>query len=421
MSALDTILPASWRGQVFGVHEITNKFGRRTAIHEYPYRDSVWVEDLGSGKKSFGFNGFICGAFAEIQHAALALAVDKAGPGTLTHPSLGIFTGVVVAFSSHKSKHFVNGYDLEFEFVESVEPTYPNAKANTIAGVNLGALNIFSLAGTMAGTALAVVGIGLGLVTAAPGIVSALMSLPGSLASDAGALANSVTNIGAGYGPYASQSGTAVTADQAYAAQASVVAAVAASSTAAAAGDPTAIIAAVSAVPGTVAAAVSNPADQIRLLLPLTAATAMMNTAADAIGQAQTTVAAVLSALFRRSALAALAQAEAAYTPTSYDDAMATLASIVAALDAEITYAGDGGEDDMVTALIALRASVQADLNARGASLAPLRVISLPAPMPALALAQQLYQDGSRSDELIREADTWHPAFVSGAITVLAE
>lgn len=418
--ALGTLLPASWRGNVFGVYEIRNRFGRRTALHEYLYKDSVWVEDLGSGLKRFSFTGFLAGPLAAVQHAALALAMNTPGTGTLIHPGLGTFTGVVVDFETRQSRSFVNGFDLSFTFVESADPEFPASEADTIGGVNLASANVFSAAGTSFGSALGVAGMALGIVTAAPAVIGNLVALPLALAADAGAIANSVTSIGDVFGPYATQSGTAVTLDEAAAARAAVVAAAAAATAAGESGDPAAIQSTVAALPGAVAAAATDPIDQVRLLLPLSAAQSTLITAADAIGQAQASVGAAIAALFRRAALAALGTAEAAALPASYDDAMALLTQITAAIDAEITIAGDLGDDAVLAPLRDLRAAVVADLTARGASLAPLRNVTSWASVPALAWAQRLYRDGTRSDELIRRVQPWHPAFMPLSMTVLA-
>jgi prophage DNA circulation protein len=37
--------PASYRGIPFGVFGGQARFGRRNALHEYPFRDVPWVED----------------------------------------------------------------------------------------------------------------------------------------------------------------------------------------------------------------------------------------------------------------------------------------------------------------------------------------------------------------------------------------
>ena len=45
--------PASFRGVPFVVQEGTSHFGRRNQIHEYPFRDTPWVEDLGQQARAF--------------------------------------------------------------------------------------------------------------------------------------------------------------------------------------------------------------------------------------------------------------------------------------------------------------------------------------------------------------------------------
>jgi len=79
------------------------------------------------------------------------------------------------------------------------------------------------------------------------------------------------------------------------------------------------------------------------------------------------------------------------------------LVDVTAAIDAAAVTAG-GGLDDLFAALRALRIAVVEDLRVRGASLAHVRTFSLPAPLPALSLAQRLYRDAARADELVGEA-----------------
>jgi prophage DNA circulation protein len=116
--------------------------------------------------------------------------------------------------------------------------------------------------------------------------------------------------------------------------------------------------------------------------------------------------------LFRRAAVVAAARAGATYEPQSSDDAANVRSQVLGLLDAEITTAGNQGDDDVYTALRALRASVVKDLNARGAALPTLTTVQTHAPMPALALAQRLYRDPTRGDELVARAGAVHPAFM---------
>lgn len=41
------IHPASFRGVPFAIIDADGNFGRRQAVHEYPYRDTVWTEIWG--------------------------------------------------------------------------------------------------------------------------------------------------------------------------------------------------------------------------------------------------------------------------------------------------------------------------------------------------------------------------------------
>lgn len=89
-----------------------------------------------------------------------------------------------------------------------------------------------------------------------------------------------------------------------------------------------------------------------------------------------------MAAACRRVALVSLARASASYQPSSYDDAAALRVSVGAALDTEITEAGDAGEDASYLALKALRSAVVRYLTVRGASLPSVVTVVLGAPMP---------------------------------------
>ena len=122
----------------------------------------------------------------------------------------------------------------------------------------------------------------------------------------------------------------------------------------------------------------------------------------------------------RRRLLIEMARQSALYTPTSHDDAAARLEQVAGALDAEILIAADAGEDDAVSALTTLRTAVVEDLTARGASLTPIRSFTVGSPLPADVLAQRLYRDPSRADELVAETGAVHPLFLPTTFSALA-
>lgn len=155
-----------------------------------------------------------------------------------------------------------------------------------------------------------------------------------------------------------------------------------------------------------------DPADAIRMLSSLAAFTPSDPTGSAAIGAAMATMQGGVGDLFRRAAVVALARASSAYQPVSADDAAKVRATVCDALDREIAVAGDQGEDQTFNALRKLRATVAFDLNSRGAGLPDTAAVQLLAPIPAPALAQKLYRDVSRSDELVSVSDCVHPAFM---------
>jgi prophage DNA circulation protein len=170
-----------------------------------------------------------------------------------------------------------------------------------------------------------------------------------------------------------------------------------------------------------VAASAADPADAIRLLLPLAG---WMPTPLPGEGplavQARSVQDAIASSL-RCAACAALAVATQAYQPVSYQDALATRDAVCDALDAEATRAADAGLDATYEALRGLRTAVALDLAVRGASLAWLVEVTTTAPMPSLAEAWTLYQDTTREPQLVGSADPPHPLFLPTSFPTLSE
>jgi prophage DNA circulation protein len=155
-----------------------------------------------------------------------------------------------------------------------------------------------------------------------------------------------------------------------------------------------------------------DPADAVRLLLPL--CTFQPSPAfgsgplAHVIMQWQNALASTL----RISALAAIARSAAQYQPISYEDAQSLRTILCDAIDAEATFAADNGDDANYQALRDLRTAVALDLAIRGANLPTLVEVVTPASMPSLAEAWTLYQDTSREPALVASADAPHPLFL---------
>jgi prophage DNA circulation protein len=160
------------------------------------------------------------------------------------------------------------------------------------------------------------------------------------------------------------------------------------------------------------AASANDPADAIRLLLPLAGWLPPDIPGAGPLAVNARAAADAIASNLRCAACAALATATLDYGPISYQDAQAVRVAVCGALDAEATRAGDAGRDATYQALRDLRAAVALDLAVRGANLAWLVEIDTPASIPSLAEAWTLYADTPREPGLVASADPPHPLFM---------
>jgi prophage DNA circulation protein len=122
------------------------KAGRRTVLHEYPYRDTVWVEDIGRLPRRFNFQAFLVGDDVYQQRAAMLKACEQAGAGTLVHPTLGSVQCVLVDFTTTDRRERGRVVEIAFQFVAAADVVAPQASVATGDAVNAaaGALNAAS-------------------------------------------------------------------------------------------------------------------------------------------------------------------------------------------------------------------------------------------------------------------------------------
>ncbi|MTK12708.1 MAG: multidrug DMT transporter [Clostridiaceae bacterium] len=444
MSWFDDLQQASFRGVPFGVLSADIQAGRRLAPHEYPYRDAPWIEDLGRAMRRIHLVGFLLegdaiygGGDVIAQRDQMLAALETAGPATLVHPTLGRL--VVNAEPATITEKWESGryFELNFSFIEHGQRLFPSVTVATgsaslsdaiacdvasvltfVARLNRLLLWPSEMIKRISATASFWGALGQNLVDDA----TRLYNMPGTLQGTYGRFFGGARKQTSS--PRATTSATVASQIAAGTASRTAVAAAARGLTSAAAAltpaSASARGAAAQAMAAAVRAAIVDPADGIRLLAQLASYTPTTATMNSVVGQAMATGQSASGDLFRRAAVAAAARAAAVYQPNSADDAVNVRDTVTALIDAEITVAGDQGEDDAYNGLRALRASVVADLNARGAALSSLQLVTVGASLPAPVLAQRLYRDGKRSDELVGEANPRHPAFMPTKFRALA-
>lgn len=427
---------ASYGKFPFGVESIRTAAGRKTSIHTYPFRDDVWVEDLGKRARQFEVLGFIVegdlitgGGDVISQRKALLEVCETAGGQTLVHPTLGTIASVCcLGVETIERRDLGRAFEIRLTLIVAGNRLFPTTTVSTgdasqdaasSTGIQARADFVKSAAASIAAGAAVVqqavstaVGwyqIGVTVVNDVKRIIGAVSTLAGNFGRLFGGGNNGVSGSN-------TQAPSTVTASdllaEASASRVAVMTAGAALQAAAAnPSDAATLGAAAQAFVAAVAASATAPADAVRLVSSLAQYSPAPVTQPGPIGASMLTMQTALAALLRRYALAQLAVTLTTYQPSSQQDADSTLASAVGLIDAETDAAGDAGDDDAYQALRALRQSVVADLTARGADVAAIATFTFNATLPSLVLANRIYRDPKREPQLVQQIDPRHPAF----------
>jgi len=441
-SYFDQLRQAKFREVPFVSLGGESAFGRRNELHEYPLRDIPWAEDLGRGTRRYRVFGFVVGDDVIAQRDLMIAALETQGPGELVHPTLGRLYVSLMDFRCIERWEKGRYFEFEFDFVEVGVRVYPQA---SVLGGSLieSAANALNLAAALnfAKTALNAIAYGAAVLGSAVSTAVGWYTSAKNFIGDARNLFRLLTNLPGDFGRFAGSatvptfskypsssvdtSGATVAnlTQAATVARANLDTASATLDAAARALDASTIddfTAAVQGVTDAVLAATPDPADSIRLLTSLAGYLPSGATTTSAIGTAMASMQSACSDLFRRTTIASIAVAASTYEPTSSDDAARVRGQVLDLIDAEMTIAGDQGDDETYEALCSLRQAVVSDLNQRGAGLPAIRTFVFAAPLPSLTLANRLYRAADRADELVAQANPVHPAFMPQSFKALS-
>ncbi|KFK94596.1 MULTISPECIES: DNA circularization protein [unclassified Serratia (in: enterobacteria)] len=435
------IHPASFRGVPFAIVSGEGVFGRRQAVHEYPYRNTVWVEDLGRGTRKITLRGFIVqdslvydAPDVITQRDSLVAACEMEGAGILVHPTLGELTVSVPDGGLRVQDSMETGRAFEFTLtvIESglkVFSVTGSAAASSTVNAN------WLLTAAKSGVKfIAMVRRELRTVTQA---IKTLKNTANFWGNFVRGTANEVTNLGnvlkstfgsARYGRFSkgtvggSVSGltgivtrTEDTNDYSGLVQQKMAEAVTGRAKLLAEVDSLENISSIEAFSKGVREIIDqiiflsgSIEEKIRMLETLAAyrSNTFYATESDAaISNSATILICTLSA-------GAMAVVAADYEPDSYDDAIAMLNRVCDTLDTILLMIADSGNDDSYLGLLLTRNALVDAYTIKGAQLSTLAQVTMPASLPALTLANRLYQDGARADELIQTVQPRHPAFM---------
>lgn len=441
-----SLRPASFRGVSFAVLAGETSHGRRVAVHEYPYRDTAWIEDMGRGVRKITVRGFIIqdsvvygGGDVIQQRLALIAACETKDAGTLIHPTLGEMTVSIPENGLRIGESLSSGRSFEFTLtcIESGLKVF--AVTTTTAAVTAVKTNYLKLASTTVLSAIA------RIKSEIRGVTQGIKTIKNTIAfwtNTVESTISEVTNIGntlkstfgnTRYGRYsqgstggASGANGQISADDTSDPGALVKQAMAQAITdrknisdgVSSLNNSTTIdefVQRVSDVVGSVLDATGGVNERLRALETLanSLSTQYQQSSADQdVADSVNTVILVLCS-------GAMVTAAVSASPGSRDEADALTERVSAQLDLALVKAGDRGDDDIYQALLNLRESFIATMGTTSQGLVNLVEYSSGASLPALTLANRLYQDVGRAGELIAATSVPHPAFMPTKMKVL--
>ncbi|TKI02900.1 DNA circularization protein [Martelella alba] len=439
---------ASFRGVPFAVVTGESHFGRRQAVHEYPYRDMAWVEDIGRSTRRLTLRGFIVqssllytASDVMTQRDSLVAACETNGAGTLVHPTLGELTVSIPEGGLRISEAMTSGRAFEFTLtvIESGLKVFAITGADSAAStVNTSWL---SLASKTAATFVSEVSGDLRTVTQAiktlkstgqfwvrmvTNISDQATNLNNTLKSTFGTTRYGRYNDGAVGGNASGATNTTDTTDDTTDYDTLVAQKMAQSiENRQAIDDTTATLLASTTVSDysdnvqSVVDAINSGIASISDLILAWESLADFSDTTYRPATSDSEIATAAQIYFIVLAAGAMANAASQYSPSSYDDAMNVLSRVIAVIDAVTLTVADAGYDDVYSELQALRSVTVTTLQTAGADLAHTKTVNFSRALPALNIANRLYQDASRAESLVKMADPIHPAFMPSTFQAL--
>ena len=452
MSWIDSLLPASYNGIPFKVLSTEFKTGRRVDNHEFYGNNNNYPEDLGRKTRAFSFEAYVVGDDCYARAQALQLMFDSVpGPGILVHPYLGIREVQARDFGLSTSVENGRMVTIHMDFIESTPLSALGIALSTIGIVT-------SLAQNLSGSSQRDFQNNVRAVNAASSTVAATSTMQQltasitSYADDPTRALNAVKGIGyifdanVTFGRYSYGNLTTVPPalssvdptlsllPKVAASEAALLSALNTSRAAIEAAaaeliellnplstDASVIVPAVQNLTEAFRSADNDSSDAIRLLSGIL--TGLQNTplpSGATVNSNVLTQSGIYAAMCRQAGIYSLSLACSTYQPLSSTDANNIISVVTPILDYEIEFCGVVGNDATFNQLRLLKAAVVSDLQTRGSTLPELITITRPISLPAEVIANQLYGDGSRADELVMRNNPVNPLFMPLSLECLS-
>ncbi|MFJ5398398.1 DNA circularization protein [Pectobacterium sp. CHL-2024] len=424
---------ASFRGIPFAVVAANGSFGRRQAVHEYPYRDTAWIEDVGRSTRKMTLRGFLIQDSAKYnapdvikQRESLIAACETFGSGTLIHPTLGELTVSIPEGGLKINESMNSGRVFEFSLTIIESGLKVFAITGNSAAATLVKDGFLKTVSTAALTFIAQVK---GEMRSATQAIKTIKNVANFWVNMVNSTVSEVTNLGntlrstfgsERYGRY-NRGNTDADNYQSLTNQVMAQGVVDRESILEKTNDvrnASSIDGFADAVNAAVVAILNSSGgleDRVRALENLTTLSDSTLYATEADRNVSDSAVIFIIVL----CTAAMVSAAVEYNPSSSDEATALQNRVCEKLDDALVNVGNRAEDDVYAQLLELRKSFVDAMRIKSGTLASVMYVTVPKTLPSLTLANRLYQDATRSDELIQETNPRHPAFMPTTFTAL--
>jgi len=374
MSWRDEMEDGSFRGAPFFSEEHERSGGHRKTIHEYPGRNTHYVENSGQKSGAFSISAYVIGQNYRAARDALEEALLADGPGELVHPWRGRLRVEVLDFKLRETTRKGGMAEFTIEFVPAGENLQP---ATTVDSRSAAAAAATALSATSAAAfedSFSVAG--------QPGwsvarVTDTLNDIASQIRGNTSKLVGQMSQPGA-------------LADSLIGAAASVVR------------------------EGELAIRAFERAMDLRSTVP-------SFTVGSEIDRARTRNEWALTSLVRQAAISQAALAASNEQPESSDDATRLLmvaSDAISAVQEDVDPFGQPVDSAIYDALSDVRAALVTHIQRVGLPLPRIQHYSPATTMPALVLAQSLYGDALRDADIIRRNRIRYPGFVPGGETL---
>ncbi|MFB5641813.1 DNA circularization protein [Kluyvera ascorbata] len=441
-----TLRQASFRGVPFAVKAEETAHGRRVAIHEYPYRDTAWVEDMGRGIRKITLRCFIIqdsliygGGSVIEQRQRLTEACEKKGAGTLIHPTLGELTVSIPDNGLRIGGEQSSGRVFEFSLICIESGLKVFAVTTSVAASASVKTNYLRLVSTAVLTTIARVK---GEIRSVTQGIKTIKNTVAFWTNMVESTVSEVTNIGntlkstfgnTRYGRYnhGQTGGSSGVNGQRDIDDASSTALLVQQTMAQSVTDRATINSDITTLnnSSTSDAFIQGVSDVVLSVLNSTGGISERIRALEILANSLSTqyqqatadqnVADSINALILVLCSGAMATAAVSANPGSRDEADALTERVCAQLETALVKAADRGDDEIYQALLEVRAAFITTMETTSEGLVSLVEFSTPSSLPALTLANRLYQDVGRAGELIAGTSVPHPAFMPTKMKVL--